>query len=223
MIQHTLLALWIFLIGGAGVWLLVGSVGYWIKLNWWPADAAVWVQAVGTVVAIFVSIGLASHQYRQGRRDNLRSEYSNALTALSHAGFAYGAVAEACKHLQQGYKDSESPRRVLAHLEDARDNLRVLPLCSDYGCAIAIADVKRCLVDAIGMVELEVDQPGYHGNNTIRPKKLLDRAQSAFDELKSAFAEYSLDLGPCVYEAVIRSEQAPTAGSPTINDDVHDR
>jgi hypothetical protein len=55
--KWTLASLWGLLIGGAALWVLVGSVSYWVARGWLPNDAADWVQAIGSVVAI-VSTGL---------------------------------------------------------------------------------------------------------------------------------------------------------------------
>lgn len=52
----TLWALWYLLFGSAIVWLLAGAVGYWVKFGWLPKDASDWVQAIGSVVAIFVAV-----------------------------------------------------------------------------------------------------------------------------------------------------------------------
>jgi hypothetical protein len=52
----TLWGLWCLIFGSAVIWLLVGAVGYWVKLGWLPKDASDWVQAIGSVIAIFVAV-----------------------------------------------------------------------------------------------------------------------------------------------------------------------
>lgn len=52
MVEHTLWAVWALLFGGAALWLLVGSVAYWVKHGWLPADTSGWVQALGSILAI---------------------------------------------------------------------------------------------------------------------------------------------------------------------------
>lgn len=52
------LLVWLPLIGGAALWLLVGSVAYWVKHAWLPANTEGWVQAIGSLLALVVAIGI---------------------------------------------------------------------------------------------------------------------------------------------------------------------
>lgn len=56
MIERSIWALWYLMFGAAAFWLLAGSIAYWVKLEWLPKDASGWVQAVGSVLAIFVAV-----------------------------------------------------------------------------------------------------------------------------------------------------------------------
>lgn len=62
--EWSLWALWWFLLGGGVLWLLVGSVAYWVKKGWLPPDASGWVQAIGSILAIAVAIGVAYNSHR---------------------------------------------------------------------------------------------------------------------------------------------------------------
>lgn len=61
-------ALWWVLIVGATGWLLVGSVAYFVKHQWLPADTAGWVQAFGSVAAILASIWIANAKDRRDEK-----------------------------------------------------------------------------------------------------------------------------------------------------------
>src|SRR5690606_15302673 len=68
----SLWAFWWLLIGGAALWLLVGSVAYWVKHGWLPADAAGWVQAIGSIAAIAVAVCVPIYLRLHERADKLR-------------------------------------------------------------------------------------------------------------------------------------------------------
>lgn len=64
MVERTLWAVWGLLSCGAVLWLLVGSVAYWVKHGWLPADTSGWVQALGSILAI---VGAALFPYWHSR------------------------------------------------------------------------------------------------------------------------------------------------------------
>ncbi|KJZ59512.1 hypothetical protein [Pseudomonas fluorescens] len=64
MIVRTLWALWSLFFGGAILWLLVGSVAYWVKHGWLPPDASGWVQGLGSILAIAIAIAIPWNQKR---------------------------------------------------------------------------------------------------------------------------------------------------------------
>lgn len=70
--EWSLWALWWLLLGGAVLWLLVGSVAYWVKHGWLPADAAGWVQAIGSVAAIAVAVCVPIYLRLHERADRVR-------------------------------------------------------------------------------------------------------------------------------------------------------
>lgn len=59
----TMLLFWLIAFG-AVLWLLVGSVAYWVKRGWLPADTAGWAQALGGVLAVAVAIAVPAWQKR---------------------------------------------------------------------------------------------------------------------------------------------------------------
>lgn len=54
-IDPTLWAIWGLVVGGAGLWAIVGSIGYFNKNGWLPSEAAGWAQAVGAGLAIIAA------------------------------------------------------------------------------------------------------------------------------------------------------------------------
>ncbi len=56
--EVSLWALWSLLIGGSTLWLLVGSVAYWVTRGWLPPDASGWFQALGALMAIGVAVAV---------------------------------------------------------------------------------------------------------------------------------------------------------------------
>lgn len=67
--ERSFWALWWLMFGGAGLWLLVGSVAYWVKHGWLPPDTAGWVQAVGSVLALAVAVSVPVWQRYRTEQD----------------------------------------------------------------------------------------------------------------------------------------------------------
>lgn len=69
MIESTLWGIWWLLFVSASVWALVGSGGYWVRTGWIPAEAAVWAQALGSLLAVAVAVAIPAFQVRRQARD----------------------------------------------------------------------------------------------------------------------------------------------------------
>ncbi|MBT1262536.1 hypothetical protein KHP07_19380 [Pseudomonas sp. VS40] len=81
--QYTIWTIWILLVAGSTLWLLVGSVAYWVRNGWLPADSAGWAQAIGAFVAIIVAIALPYFQSRQQRNDRAEETLGERLNGMS--------------------------------------------------------------------------------------------------------------------------------------------
>lgn len=81
--QYSVWALWTLLVLGSVLWLLVGSVAYWVRNGWLPADSAGWAQAIGAFVAIVVAIALPYFQSRQQQIQRNESEKRNRLEGIN--------------------------------------------------------------------------------------------------------------------------------------------
>ncbi|MDC7825302.1 hypothetical protein PQS90_09080 [Pseudomonas sp. BLCC-B13] len=85
MAHYTVWAIWWLFWGGAAVWLLVGSVAYWVQKGWMPADSAGWAQALGSFVAIIVALALPYFQARKQSSDREDDELRKRLEAINAA------------------------------------------------------------------------------------------------------------------------------------------
>lgn len=85
MIEWSLWALWGLLLGGAVLWLLVGSVAYWVRWGWLPADTSGWVQALGTLGAIAVAVAVPIYQRAQDRKERERARLEQLSALCSEA------------------------------------------------------------------------------------------------------------------------------------------
>lgn len=81
--QYSVWALWIVLVLGSFLWLLVGSVAYWVRKGLLPADSAGWAQAIGAFVAIVVAIALPYFQSRQQQIERNEAALRERLDGLN--------------------------------------------------------------------------------------------------------------------------------------------
>lgn len=81
--RYSIWALWSALIMGATLWVLVGSVAYWVKKAWLPSDSAGWAQAIGAFVAIVVAIALPYFQSRQQLRERREINQRDRLDSIN--------------------------------------------------------------------------------------------------------------------------------------------
>lgn len=99
MVERTLLALWFLFMGIAALWLLVGSVAYWVKHGWLPPDAAGWVQAIGAVLAIAIAVAVPIYQKFHER--SVRAEDMRRLE-VARSQQLLCMCTEACRFIDLG-------------------------------------------------------------------------------------------------------------------------
>ncbi|WP_445672656.1 hypothetical protein [Pseudomonas inefficax] len=82
LIEPTVWAMWAIVVGGAFLWVVVGSIGYFVKESWLPNDTSGWVQAIGAIVAIGIAIWVPYNQRRQEaqERSDAKSELEVSRT-----------------------------------------------------------------------------------------------------------------------------------------------
>lgn len=119
MVEWSLWALWWLLIGNAGLWGVVGAIGYWNRLGWMPAEVAVWVQAFGSVGALGVAIWISSRQRQEQINDLHRRERVVVRVVVEIASKAVSAMDQldtACRAPHLPFRNSKG-----SQAEDAVD------------------------------------------------------------------------------------------------------
>ena len=129
MVERSLWALWWFFLGGAGVWLLVGSVAYWVKRGWLPPDASGWAQAIGSLAAVAVAIALPLRM----RFVEIKRQASERRSAEMGLYFQLSKIIDMAKSFTVELKDSREgalyhaiSMLVFGLLEDVQEQLSVL-------------------------------------------------------------------------------------------------
>lgn len=68
LIEKTAVFMCLLIAAASVLWLLVGSVAYWVKHGWLPADTSGWVQALGGILAVAVAIAVPAWQKNHERQ-----------------------------------------------------------------------------------------------------------------------------------------------------------
>jgi hypothetical protein len=71
--EPTIWAIWWLVVGGAGLWVIVGSIGYFSRNGWLPNEAAGWAQAIGAGVAIIVASFIPMWHAKVATREKQRN------------------------------------------------------------------------------------------------------------------------------------------------------
>ncbi|MEX5665202.1 hypothetical protein ABFV57_10080 [Pseudomonas neuropathica] len=66
--KYAVALMWALLFLSSISWVLVGSVSYWVKNGWLPADSAGWAQAIGGMLAVLVAIVVPAYQSREQQK-----------------------------------------------------------------------------------------------------------------------------------------------------------
>lgn len=139
--ERTVWALWLLIFGGAGLWVVVGSIGYFSKTGWLPKDSAAWVQAVGSVVAIIVAAWIASVD-RRFTKNNIRAKEEVVIRAVEErCTKAFDAINALNFRLRNHFRpvtpDSpEDVRRSLHRVDEALRALNAIDLMSMPSTAV---------------------------------------------------------------------------------------
>ncbi|PAA14433.1 hypothetical protein [Pseudomonas fragi] len=100
-LEPTVWAVWLLIVGGAGLWVVVGSIGYFIKEGWLTSDASGWVQAVGSIAAILAAVWVAGRD----SRERGRSETEAKRAALWRA---YATVDDTVRRVESALQAAEN-------------------------------------------------------------------------------------------------------------------
>ena len=104
LVEKAVMFLCLLIAAAAVLWLLVGSVAYWVKHGWLPADTSGWVQAVGGLMAVAVAIAVPAWQKRHElqqrliaeRRERIESVYALLALIQDQGALAEWAVGRLC-------------------------------------------------------------------------------------------------------------------------------
>lgn len=153
-VERTLWALWLLMFGGAALWVVVGSIGYFTKVGWLSSkDAPAWVQAVGSILAIFAAALIASSE-RRFTANNIRAREKVVIRAVEERSIdALGAIRALNYTLRTHFRPVtlDSPINVRASLdrvEVALRDLRTIDLMS-----MPNTGVVECVLTAVAITQ----------------------------------------------------------------------
>ncbi|QMV65156.1 hypothetical protein VUJ49_08910 [Pseudomonas berkeleyensis] len=194
MVERSLWALWVLLVGGAFLWMLVGSVAYWSLHGWLPDKAADWVQAIGSVVAILAVIGVSYWERRNVQLDKSRSDYQYLMRAFNASVRLQGAcrVVGAC--IQAG-PEGTALEIYQRRLKDLYEGVceHSYSTFVDLQFAEAWAAHKRCV--ALLIEELDLYLAGSSEAILDGCEHLVTAADDYVDQLKTALQRHSRLVG----------------------------
>ncbi|WP_422419182.1 hypothetical protein [Pseudomonas sp. GZD-222] len=164
--RYALQLIWLSLILGSTSWILVGSVAYWVKNGWLPADTAGWVQALGGLLGLLIAISVPWYQNRQ-QNLQLRRKEKQARKADLKREQRENEIA-----LQSRLDGLDATRALIEHLSKAQQELldcyMQLPIAyhvtGDIGVARSAAhNVKQAaeMLRELSVVSLGVEMVHY--------------------------------------------------------------
>ncbi|MNF48757.1 hypothetical protein D3C76_703200 [compost metagenome] len=153
-VERTLWALWLLVFGGAGLWVVVGSIGYFNKTGWLPNEASAWVQAIGSILAILVAALIASGD-RRFTKNNIRAREKVVIRAVEERCLnAFDAIGALNYRLRNHYRPitPDSPadvRRSLERVDEILRDLNAIDLMS-----MPTTEVVECVLNARAIVQM---------------------------------------------------------------------
>ena len=132
-IRYGFTLLWLLAGISAVVWTIVGSVGYWARKGWLPADTAGWAQAFGAIVAIVVAIAIPFYQNQLQLRQKEEAELKQRLDGIN-ATYALmnhfcGTFRQLISVISRNPHWSSPARKSVAHeLKQSAAMLREIPV-----------------------------------------------------------------------------------------------
>lgn len=115
-VEMTLWAIWWLVVGSAGVWVLVVSISYFDKFGWISDNVAIWIQAIGSVVAIFAAICIAGASGIRAQREEQKKLQVMKLAITNIAGLAGASIQTLKKNLpgQEKWKEGFPSGKLMA-------------------------------------------------------------------------------------------------------------
>ncbi|MCP1506884.1 hypothetical protein J2Y83_002857 [Pseudomonas marginalis] len=156
-VERTLWAVWLLVVGGSALWVVVGSIGYFSKTGWLPNEAAGWAQVVGSVAAIFGATYIASAD-RRFTKNNIRAREKVVIRAVEERCLEAAGTIRSLNHELRNYyrpvtlKSPTEIKKALRRVEGAlRDlsaiDLMSMPTTAVIDCVIAARAIVQCCRD----------------------------------------------------------------------------
>lgn len=189
LITWSMWALWWFIVGGAGVWLLVGSVAYWVKHGWLPPDTSGWVQAIGSIGAISVAAWAALYATKANQRAAVSAEKArikvirHAMCELAMRGMAAVEMLRILINDPEAKSYKSSAKFAMDRLENEWRNAQQIKLTD-----LPSADLIKVLLELLLLLEHSgsVARKVVSDGAFPRERVALDRMNAEFDKLISA-------------------------------------
>ncbi|WP_162945851.1 hypothetical protein [Pseudomonas sp. DY-1] len=182
------------------MWLLVGSVAYWVRHGWLPNDVAAWVQAFGSIGAILAAIWISHRQGRGNERERQRREYHYMFKAFNMSAYASHAVHAIAGCLEADAANHHNVRLYFGRLKDAYAEVCkfAYPSFADLGFADHWIEHKRRMSLLIEEVERHLA-----GIPTVAEgaKNLAEVCDQAVLDMQAALERYSTTVGDKVWAA----------------------
>ena len=192
-LEMTLWAIWWLVVGSAGVWVLVGSIGYFNKFGWIPENVAYWIQAVGSVLAILVAIYIARSADFKSEEEAQKKLRIMKLAITNIAGLAEASIL-ALKNKLPGQDDwvEDFPSDLLMAAEAHLNTLSSLDL-TIFPSEEMLAPFIRLKAQVVNVILLAREwqaAPNDDSGNFLRLKSI----DAAVNEAASAIKKIEISL-----------------------------
>lgn len=180
--------LWGFLSLGVLGWGLKVVLEYVGSLN----DAAAWVQAIGSILAILAAIGISQWTVIKQQRDKLRESYDYMQKALEVSCYGSETVAAASREILDRRLDAGGIKYNADLLEVALSDLKEIEYArlDDAAVAAAFLKVKRNVNLCRSAILLRVESGSGFDHHQVRGWALV--ANQQIEELKRSIQKYLL-------------------------------
>lgn len=128
-VEPTVWAIWWLIFGGAGLWVVVGSIGYFSKSGWLPIEVSAWVQAVGSVLAILAAILIAGHDSRVRKSLEVDAKKIALSRAYNVVEDSLRRVSSACASAERSELDLVLWEFIKHDLIQAQEHLKETASC----------------------------------------------------------------------------------------------
>lgn len=169
--------------------------GIWRLTN--GKDAAAWVQAVGSVLAIFVAIAIAAWQNYQTRRDARETEKKRDVVKIEAAYAAIAEAASGASHIYHSCLDQKRPLNAASKvilLDEALQSIKRLPTV-DAPHPLVVVNLALAKLQVSQLIPCLSDLDEYSKDHDYTPQQIafLEGRAVKLLELANSLADILLD------------------------------